>query len=367
MCRLRVLKREERGATTVMVALALVMILGFAVVAIDMSIVMLAKNQLQIAADAAALAGALSLGVTNGDQGVAEASAKELAGLNVAVQDTQQSVIIGSSDVTFPLPNKITVETHRTVATGDPIRLYFMNVLDPSFNNLGEMTARASAAVYPVSGTDCIKPWCFPDQWDDTNGDSLYDVGEFYDPQLTGYIVPDDVGTQIILKLRNAVHSPRMGWYFCVDFGPINTGGPVITGADAYRKWIGECEPYLISVGDQLQIEPGNMIGPTAQGMDALIEADPTAQWDEATGTIINSIYTTISPRVIKGTCFDPTLGVQTDGGGRDYLTVVKIVVLFLEEHKNDIVTARFMRRATGGTPCPECPTGFVFTPVLVE
>jgi hypothetical protein len=366
MSRLRALKQEERGATTVMVALALVMILGFAVVAIDMSIVMLAKNQLQTAADAAALAGALSLGLTNLDQGVAENSAIELAGLNVAIQDVQQPVIIDPGDVTFPEPNKITVTTHRTIGTSDPIRLYFIDVLDPSYNKQGEMTARASAAVYPVSGTDCLKPWCFPDQWDDANGDSLYDVGEFYDPMLTGYVVPDDVGSQIILKLRNAQHSPKMGWYYCVDFGPINTGGPVETGADAYREWIGRCEPYLVSIGDQLQIEPGNMIGPTAQGISDLIDLDPNAQWDEATGTVINSAFPT-SPRVIKGTVFDPSLGVQTDGNGRDYLTIVKIVVVFLESHFNDDVTARFMRRATGGTPCPECPTGFVFTPVLVE
>ncbi|MBU8932640.1 MAG: hypothetical protein KOO62_01410 [candidate division Zixibacteria bacterium] len=362
----RVLKREERGATTVMVAFAMVMILGFAVVAIDMSIVMLAKNQLQIAADAAALAGALSMGYTNGDQGAAESSAIEVAGLNVAIQDVNQPVIIGPDDVTFPESNKITVVTHRKIETGDPISLHFINVLDDSYNKQGEMTARASAAVYPVSGTDCIKPWCFPDQWDDTNNDSLYDPGEFYDPLLTGYVVPDDVGTQIVLKLNKSFDPAHMGWYYAVDFGPINTGDPVITGADAYREWIGHCEPYLVSIGDQLQMEPGNMVGPTAQGIADLIDLDPYAEWDPATGTVINSDYPT-SPRVIKGTVFDPSVGVQTDGTGRDYLTVVKIVVLFLEEHHSDEVTGRFMRRASGGEPCPDCPPGFVFTPVLVE
>lgn len=366
MKRLQGLIRNERGATTVMVALGMVMLLGFAVVAIDMSIVMLAKNQLQIAADAGALAGALTLGMTNGDQAAAENSAIEVAGLNVAVQDVRRPVVIGPADVTFPEATKIRVSTHRTIATGDPISLHFIDVLDPSYNKKGEMTADAAAAVYPVSGTDCLKPWCFPDQWDDADGDSLYDVGEFYDPVITGYKVPDDIGTQIVLKLRNSEKSPKMGWFYAIDFGAINTGDPVITGADAYREWIATCEPYLISVGDQLQMEPGNMQGPTSQGIADLIALDPNAYFDVASGTIMDSDFPT-SPRVIKGTVFDPSVGVQTDVNGRDYLTVVKIVVVFLETYQGQNVTARFIRRASGGTPCPDCTPGFVFTPVLVE
>jgi hypothetical protein len=70
---------------------------------------------------------------------------------------------------------------------------------------------------------------------------------------------------------------------------------------------------------------------------------------------------------VIKGAVFDPMLGLQTDVNGRDYLTIVKLVVVFLEEHDGSDVTGRFMMQATSGDPCPECPEGFLFTPVLVE
>ncbi len=350
----------------IMVAISIVAIFAFAVLAIDLSLLMLAKTQLQNAADAAALAGALALGLNDGDQGIATSEAELIAGLNMAIQDQQRPVIIGAGDVTFPEDKKITVTTHRTVATNDPVTLYFMNVLDQTIGKQGEITARASAAVYPVSGANCLKPWCFPDKWDDANNDSLYDVGEFYDTYITGYKVPDDIGTQIILKLRNANHSPRMGWYYAVDFAPINTGDPVVTGGDAYREWIGYCEPYLVSIGDQLQIEPGNMVGPTMQGIQVLIDRDPNAQWDEATGTVVNSAFPT-SPRVIVVCVFDPSVGVQTDVNGRDYLTIVNIVAVFLEEHFSADVVGRFMRRATGGDPCPECPEGFLFTPVLVE
>ncbi len=350
----------------IMVAVSIVALFAFAVLAIDLSMIMLAKTQLQNAADAAALAGALALGQHEGDQTIAASEAELIAGLNMAVQDQQRPVLIDAGDISFPEDYKITVATHRTVATNDPVTLHFMSVVDPNIGNQGEMTARATAAVYPVGGTDCLKPWCFPDQWDDADYDSAYDAGEFYDPNVTGYKVPDDIGTEITLKLRNASHSPRMGWYYAIDFAPINTGDPVETGGDPYREWIGYCEPYMVSVGDLVQIEPGNMVGPTQQGVQMIIDRDPAAQWDEATGTVVNSAYPT-SPRVIKAAVFDPTLGMQTDVNGRDYLTVVKIVAVFLESHDGSDVIGRFMKTASGGEPCPDCPVGFLFTPVLIE
>jgi hypothetical protein len=359
---------NEKGAALVMITISMVAIMAFAVLAIDLSIIQLAKTQLQNAADAAVLAGALELGQTNGDQAAATTEAITLAGLNIAIQDLQQPVIIGPADVTFPESKKITVVTHRTIATGDPVMLYFMNVLNTTIGKQGEMIARASANIYPVSGTNCIKPWCMPDKWDDLNNDSLYDVGEPYDPYVTGYKIPDHLGIQILIKLSSSQASPRMGWFYAVDFAPINTGETVEVGADAYREWIAYCEPYIIAIGDQLQIEPGNMIGPTAQGIGDLIDRDPNAYWDATTGTVMGSIHPT-SPRVLKVALFDPTIGHQTDVQGRDYLTVVKIVVLFLEGYQNSTknVIGRFMRQAVAGEPCPECPDGFLFTPVLTE
>ena len=358
---------NQRGVSMIVVAIAIIIIFAFAVAAIDLSLVMLAKTQLQNAADAAAIAGALAFTLSEGDYGVAEAEAIRIASLNVAIQDsTQAPVIIGTSDVTWPEADKIRVTTHRTLTTGDALTIYFLKVIDPISDNLADVTANASAKVFSVAGTDCLKPWCVPDMWDDTDNDSMWDVGEFYDPYLTGYRVPDDIGTQVTLKLSNSNASPRMGWFYAVDFGPINTGGPVITGADAYREWIAACEPYAVNIGDWLQIEPGNMVGPTAQGVGELIGADPLAEWDPVTGTVINSAYG-VSPRVIIMAAYDPTLGNQTDANGRDYLTVSKIMVLFLENHSGKEVTGRFMRKATDGDICIDCPPSFLFKAVLVE
>lgn len=394
--------KDESGVTIVVVALSMVMIFAFAVLTIDLSFMQLAKTQLQNAADASALAGALALAASNGDQDVAREEAKNFAALNVAVQDKDRPVVINDSDVEFlPVtdPTKVRVTTRREDETA--VILHFLKVINPSKENLGNMTADATAAVYAVTGPNCLRPWCPPDRWDDADGDStwdpadeytdvngngvwdsgeplttdgdgdgVWDPAELYDPYLTGYgsDMENDLGTQVILKLRNSKKSPRMGWYYAVCFGPINTGDPVHTGGEAYRTWIGEeCEPYAVHIGDQLQIEPGNMVGPTNQGLQYLIDLDPTAEWDPVTRTVINSALLT-SPRIIICGAFDPTVGVQSDVHGRDYVTISKIMVFFVEAQQGSgEVVGRFMRKATEGDICEDCPIEFLYAAVLIE
>ena len=393
--------KDQKGASLIIVAAAVLVIFGFAVLTIDLSLVQLAKTQLQNAADAACLAGAAVLALTPGSQAEREASASAeaitISGLNVAIQDTQSEVSITPDDVSFPEPNRITVTTHRTEATGDPITIFFLKVLNPDLENKGEMRAKATAEIAIICGTDCLRPFCPPDRWDDAdsdstwdpadeyddlngneiwdpgepltedyNGNGTWDPAEFYDPYLTGYRAPDDIGAQVILKLNNSSKSPRMCFYYAVRFGPVS-GDTIYTGADVYQEWIcPECEPFIVSIGDQLQMEPGNMVGPTNHGLQCLIDLDPTAQWDPVTGTVINSAYPN-SPRIIKAPAFDPTLGVQ-ECHGVDCITVTKIMVLFVEEQLGtDGIVGRFMKTITEGVTDPDCPGGFMYTVRLVE
>jgi hypothetical protein len=342
-----------------------VMIFGFAVIAIDLSLIQLAKTQLQNAADASALAGAMAWALASDHrEDAARAEAVRVAGLNVAIQDIQRPVVINPNDISFP-PNtfRIQVTTHRKKATNDPVTLYFLKVLDPVLENKGEVTAKATAEIFPLSGTSCLKPFCPPDKWNDANGNDTCDPGE-YDPNRTGYQAPGDIGVQVTLNLSNPGASPRIGWYYPVVLDPSIPGGP---GGEGYREWISGCpSSIMIELGDQLEIKPGNMVGPTNQGLDDLIGLDPTAQWDPVTKTVINSAYLT-SPRVIKCAAFDPRLGVQNCGPGRDCVTIVKFLVIFVEEHHGGDVVGRFMRAATEGEPCPGCPQGFLYKVALVK
>jgi Putative Flp pilus-assembly TadE/G-like len=340
---------NNRGSVIIMAAVAIVALFSFAVLTIDGAMLMTTKNQLQAAADAAALAGAT--GLVNGSQDTAIERAIAVAGSNRAVQDTRRPVIISAADITFPEAGMIRVQTHRTVATGDPLRTYFMRIVNPISANLTDVTAVAAALVYDVCGTNCVKPWAIPDRWNDINGNGQMEVGEPYDPVTTGYQAPGDVGADIILKVGNPQQAIQPGQFFPIDLPPLDCpcGEDPETGGDQYRWNIANCNPYTVQPGDRLQLEPGNMVGPTAQGMRDLIDADPGAYWNAAEGTIQGSAFG-LSPRVVLVPFFDPTSPPQS---GRNWVRVVKIGAFFLEEMGNGSeVRGRFVKVTVTGEPC---------------
>lgn len=392
----RILK-DEKGASVVMVAIALVMIFGFAVVAIDMSLIQLAKTQLQNAADAGALAGATAMVMTAGSQtdkeAAATAEAIRVCSLNVALQERDRSVVITPDKVTFPEPGRVRV----TTGTGDNVTTYFLRVLNPALPNQGEIIASAAAGAELICGTDCLKPFCPPDRWDDVdsngiwtpddeyedlnasgawepgepliedwNENAVWDSAEFYDPEITGYTALNDVGVMVTLKFLNSNKDFQAGWYYPVRFPPINSGEPWNPGAADYEMWIvgDTCEPYIISPGDSLALEPGGMIGPTDHALEDLIAKDPEAEWDDVTGTVINSDFST-SPRIVKVAAFDPTRGVQA--GPPRHVVVSKLMALFIDYHDKGDVVGYFMHVVTDGVTDPDCAGGFMSTIVLVE
>ena len=170
--------RREDGAAIIMVTLALITLFSFAVLAVDMSMVMAAKGQLQNAADSAALAGASGLASAAGSTGLATTRAINFASYNSAVRNTRQPVVIAAGDVTFPTATRVRVVTHRTTATGDPVRTYFLRFLSLGATNTTDVHAVAVAEVQSVCATGCVKPWAIPDRWSDTNGNGKYDAGD---------------------------------------------------------------------------------------------------------------------------------------------------------------------------------------------
>jgi hypothetical protein len=355
---------NERGATFIMVAVSMMVILGFAVLAIDVSMMLLARTQLKNAADAAVLAGASALALDSSDTDGATAAAIRFAGLNVAIQEGMSSVAIVDTDVTFPEENMITVHTHRTADTKDPVSLFFLRMINSASGNKGSVQARSSARVSAVCATDCVKPWCPPDRWEDLDNDSIYDPGEPYDPWGTGYIPAKDLGTQIVLQLHNSPNWQEK-WYYAIDYPPINKGTPN-TGGDWYREYIGACEPCLIERDDYVRVEPGGKVGPTKQGLESLIKLDPTAEWGG--DDVINSAFA-VSPRIVKLCLFDPVFGVRkdkdVDGKEFSYVKITKIMVIFIEGYnENADITGRFMRIASQGENCDE--PSFLYKVALV-
>jgi hypothetical protein len=257
---------------------------------------------------------------------------------------------------------------------------YFLRVFDQG-NRTGEMTARAAAEFFWVCGGKCIEPWSPPDRWYDANDNGVFDPDsvtnpdEYYDPIATGY-TNADLGTEITLVLANGSDS-AFGefWYYSVNLPPVNKGNPREGGAE-YRAWM--CEgcldsSFTVEPGDTLIVEPGKKVGTNTQGLKCLIDSDPTASWDEATGTVINSAYP-ISPRIVKAAFFNPIIGLTDAGNGKKRMEVAKIFVLFVADQQGcnsggQQICGRFMRlNEPGGDICAnQNDPGFLFTTKLIE
>ncbi|MGH2570587.1 MAG: hypothetical protein ACRDGR_05135, partial [bacterium] len=212
----------------------------------------------------------------------------------------------------------------------------------------------------------CLKPWSVPDQWDDADADGEYDPGESYSPEVTGYRADVDVGRLITLKVSEPSETIASGVFFPVNFPPLGQDESPLTGADWYRQWIAECEPYSVTIGDRLQVEPGNKVGPTRQGMEDLIALDPAARWDPGTQTIVGSAHA-MSPRIALIAMFDPT---QPPVSGRSWVSVTKLAAMFIESTgPGGEVLGRFIDTSTQGNPCPGggLANGFLKGVTLVE
>ena len=125
-------------------------------------------------------------------------------------------------------------------------------------------------------------------------------------------------------------------------------------GAARYRRNICTCNSSTIDLDTEYMIEPGNMVGPTYQGVQNLIDLDPDAFWDERTNSVVSD-YGMDSPRVVTVALFDPG---EITNPGRQYLRFNNFARIFIEEQptRQDAVTGRFLfyvpglRGRTGNT-----------------
>ena len=93
-------------------------------------------------------------------------------------------------------------------------------------------------------------------------------------------------------------------------------------------------------------VEPGNMVGPTYQGVQELIAQDPDAYFDEQSNMVVSK-YGMDSPRVVTVALFDPG---EITKPGRQYLRFNNFARVFVEEQasRQDPVTGRFLYYVPG-------------------
>lgn len=128
-----------------------------------------------------------------------------------------------------------------------------------------------------------------------------------------------------------------------VDVGQDDGSG---RGAARYRENICSCNRSIIDLDTEYLIEPGNMVGPTYQGVQALIAQDPSAYWDDQSNTVVSE-YGMDSPRVVTVALFHPG---EITKPGRQHIRFNNFARVFIEEQasRQDPVTGRFLYYVPG-------------------
>jgi hypothetical protein len=387
------MRNSERGAILIHVAFALMALLCFTAVVMDHGAMLSARRQAQTAADAGALAGALSLQESFTNTTEAELAAKHFAGANaVWGQATAAEHVIVSTPLPFPCPGSgalscIRVDVLR--GTTDRDNVLHTNYLPTYMARLfgvdtQGVRATATAEVAAANMVKCIKPWIVADRWIDNSGTgtntSAFDQLDSFNPGVdsyapgaegTGFSAETDVGYELMLKGEGRDWSA--GWSMEIDLG----GG---NGANAYRNEIGGCPDYVPEIGlydpefpcvDRddwsyehgcLNVKTGVRQGPTEQGVRDLIALDDEAEWDPDTNTVVggcmadgscdpNPTGALISPRIVPIALFDPQAYIDAGYTGENGMArVVNLLGFFVAGMCNDVYPVAATRPAWCGT-----------------
>lgn len=382
---------NEQGGALVMVAISLVVVLGMGALAVDLGAGFAWRSEAQKIADSGALAGGSAFLDLPDAQAEPEARARAY---DYALRHTIKGVPVDSSEVQVDvLPDewKVRVTVRRT---GMPV--WFSRVL--GFDSV-TVAAVAAAQAVSASAARCLKPIALPDMWEDADqddGDNVWEEGENWefgsDPgdyyqrwdgpgdadgtSATGYgsdhrsDLDGDYGRMIQIKATDpqSEFNFEPGIFFPWRLPPDPNaeecdkggGGSNDAGAATYRQNICSCNQSKIELDTPYEVQPGNMVGPTYQGVSELISEDPDVYWrDDANGGAGGPVRPDAdsptgwvdvgmaSPRVVKIALFDPT---QITASGMQTITFNNFALMFLEAQANPQapVRARFMYFASG-------------------
>ena len=251
-------RKNENGAVLVITAAALLAIVGMLAMVADIGALVLERNRLQNACDAAALAAAWELPNTD----MARGKAGDYLEMN-GVDLTEAAISFNSNNTT------VSVEARR------PVKYHFAGVLGL---DSGQAAARSTAAYGSVSGMTGVVPFGIPEQ-------------------------EMNFGVEYQLKAGSQD-----------DYGPGNYGPLALElrGAKSFLNNLKYGHDGVIKVGDWIDTEPGNMSGPTADGVNYRIGS--CNHYPKCT---IDS-YHSDCPRVMVVPIYDPD-----SLAGRDQVKIV--------------------------------------------
>lgn len=340
---------DQKGYVIVTTALLLVVLLGFGALAVDVGLLYSARTAAQRAADAAALAGAFTFVVN-------PASAQPSTAYDNAMSTALSNNILGASltepevTVTVDVANqRATVEIARTEGT------FFARALGLNSADIG---ARAVAeASQNAVASFCAKPWFIPNTIvSDLAPCEACAAGEVLisNGAVTVYGAQQiEGGLPFTIKPNNPTGALVPGQFFAVRM--LDSQG----GRD-YRINISTCSPNVLTCLDTYGLEPGNMIGPTIQGVNDLIGNSPDVylamgQYQDSGFNISDTSDSLIvSPLwdicALAGFCPDNKL---PDGGAGAEISVAGFALIFLDGVQGNNVVAHLLGVFGCGTVGP--------------
>src|SRR5687767_8820831 len=270
--------RSERGVSLIHVAIVIFVITGFSAFVLDHGVLMVGRSQAQNVADAAALAGVITR--IKDEPGDANPAVNGIT--EKVIQKTVESHVIFGGDGmdtgwtrSWNCPTGITgwcvqVNVFRDGVTAGSTALpvFFASLFDIDAQ---KTQATATAVAKIANGTSCLKPFLIPDKWEENGGGPGFDPndGDVYRPWTdaspTGYSQLDFNQTNVVLKPGSPANAISPS-----DFYEINEFGE--TGGKTYETSIINCE-IAKKIGDTVELFPGSTVGPTIQGVDALLDA----------------------------------------------------------------------------------------------
>ena len=288
---------DDTGAALVMTALFLTVLLGFSALVIDIGLLYINRLALVNAVDAAALAGVQDLPYS---PTMAIESAKQYATTNGADKNGL-SVLVQNGD------HEVKVTASKNV------ELYLARLFGITNQ---KVTASATAQVGSISAYVGVAPFGVVKQ------DFIY-------------------GEQYLLKYGPHSNPGR----YHGNFGALALGGK---GANHYRENIKHGHQARLAVGDWVDTEPGNIAGPTAEGVKYRVDECqhyPKCTWDKFVPGCSRLVVV-------------PVIRTLEEAHGRDSVEIVGFAAFFLEgtigggnngKGSDSAVVGRFLRTVLPG------------------
>ena len=233
----------ESGQVLVLFAAGLTGFIAIVGMSVDVGQMVYTRTDLQKVADAAALAGAQDLPSTS----VATQSANTYVGLNA--QNTTAAVAFSG---TVNANDTIEVTATRRV------NYTFLKVLGMGGSTV---SAKAKVRVGVFNGGNGIVPWGLV-----ASGNKDFLGNSCFDGMVNGL--------PTFKQNRTCVLKYGAGSNSGGDFGALALDG---TGASNYRDDIAHGSNATFTIGQKVEAQTGNMQGPTGQGIDDRLSAEPPA------------------------------------------------------------------------------------------